>query len=311
MNIPIVDLNLMDGPSDQKKQFAAEIGNAFEEFGFVAIENHLLSEQIQSALYDVWTRFFNLDLEQKMQYARPEIFFQRGYSPKKSEQALGFSLADEKEFFHIGQPDDVAIEVGCDLNVWPEDIDGLCDLNSYAFHLLEATGLKVMRGIALHLGLQEFYFESKLQGGNSILRPIHYYPLVEGSFEVGAVRAGAHTDINFITLLMGASDAGLEILKKDGSWLPVTAYENHLICNVSDMLQRLTNGKLVSTKHRVVNGENCTQSRFSMPFFMHAKSDVSLRALDTCIDENNPRRFPDTTAGEYLQERLDAIIKRK
>lgn len=310
MNIPIVDLNLMDGSLIQRRKFAKEIGSAFEEFGFVAIENHLLSQEIQSVLYETWANFFDLNLDEKLKYAKPDLFFQRGYTPKKSEQAVGFSLADEKEFYHIGQPDEVAIKVGCEFNVWPNEIPGLKEVNLRAFALLEETGLKVMRGIALHLGLNEDYFDEKLKGGNSILRPIHYYPLIEGEFEEGAVRAGAHTDINFITLLMGASAAGLEILKKDGDWLPVTAYGDHLICNVSDMLQRLTNGVLVSTEHRVVNGENSTQSRFSIPFFMHAKGDVSLRSLDSCVTDSNPRQYSDLTAGEYLQDRLSKIIKR-
>lgn len=309
MNIPIVDLDLMQGDFDDKQAFANDIGSAFEEFGFVAIKNHLLSKEIQSTLYETWSSFFNLDLDQKLNYSRPESFFQRGYTPKKSEQAVGFSLADEKEFYHVGQADDVAEKVDCQFNVWPNEILGLKEVSLSAFSLLEETGLRVMRGIALYLNLDEGYFDEKLKGGNSILRPIHYYPLIEGEFEEGAVRAGAHTDINFITLLMGASAAGLEILKKDGKWMPVTAYGDYLICNVSDMLQHMTNGKLVSTMHRVVNGENSGESRFSIPFFMHAKNEVSLRPLDSCIDANNPKKYQDLTAGECLKERLDQIIK--
>ncbi len=312
--IPVVDLSLMDGSELDKREFALQVGEAYENFGFVAILNHGLSADMQDALYEKWQRFFGLSMQEKMQLALPEIQFQRGYTPPQSEQALGHDVPDEKEFFHVGQPSSVieAHNLPYEKNVWPAAMPELKDISLEAFQILEQTGAKMLRGIALHLGLDEYYFDEKVIGGRSILRPIHYYPVDPDKVGENATRAAEHGDINFVTLLMGASAAGLQVLRADKKWIDITVVPDALVCNVGDMLDRLTNHRLKSTIHRVIMPpkDQMHKPRFSMPFFMHAKSDVNLACLDNCVSEAYPKLYEDTTVGEFLIERLNQIIKK-
>ncbi|MGB0978426.1 MAG: isopenicillin N synthase family dioxygenase, partial [Croceimicrobium sp.] len=194
------------------------------------------------------------------------------------------------------------------------DVKELADFNSVgkeAYQTLEATGLDMLRALALYLGLDENYFDAHVHNGNSILRPIHYPPITEEPKD--AVRAAEHGDINLITLLMGASADGLQVLNKANEWIPVTALPGQIIVNVGDMMQRHTNNKLRSTIHRVVNPpkEKWAQSRFSIPFFMHPRSEMPLNCLEECITENNPKAYEDITAGGFLEERLKEIGLKK
>jgi isopenicillin N synthase-like dioxygenase len=192
-------------------------------------------------------------------------------------------------------------------NIWPEEVPEFKDYTLQAYQILENAGKTILQAIALYLGLEEYYFDSKVEKGNSILRPIHYFP-IEHPEEVpaDAVRAAEHGDINLITLLMGASAEGLQVLRRDNKWIAITALPDQVVVNVGDMLERLTNKKLKSTIHRVVNPakDKMKTSRFSIPFFMHPRSDMNLKCLDSCIDEKNPKQFQDMTAGEFLNERL-------
>ncbi len=311
----IPSLNLSDFLSDDenlKLEFVKKLGEGFEKVGFIALKNHFLSPKLEKDLYTVVKAFFSLKDSLKQKYELPELNGQRGYVGKYKEHAKDSSLADLKEFYHVGQPGN------CNLN-YPSNIDVIeqpdfllkCE---EAFRQLEKTGQILLKAIALYLGLEESYFEEKVKCGNSILRPIHYFPITNDKFaKAGAVRAGAHGDINLITLLMGASAEGLEILRADGKWIGVTALEEHLVINVGDMLQRLTNGKLKSTIHRVVNPSvtKLNEPRYSIPFFMHPKSDVSLACLAQCISKEHPKRFDDITAGVYLDQRLMEIGLKK
>jgi isopenicillin N synthase-like dioxygenase len=192
-------------------------------------------------------------------------------------------------------------------NVWPKEIPQFRKLTLESYKTLEKAGISMLRAIALYLGLEEHYFDEKVMGGNSILRPIHYFPIENPeAVPANAVRAAEHGDINLITLLMGASAEGLQVLRRDGKWIPITALPDQIIVNVGDMLERLTNKKLKSTIHRVVNPprEKMKFSRFSIPFFMHPRSDMDLSCLKSCVDANHPRQFENITAGEFLNERL-------
>ena len=221
-----------------------------------------------------------------------------------------------KEFYHVGQEvtDNDPIKERYPDNIWPNEIPEMEAIGLEVYKTLEAAGVKMLQAIALYLGLDEHYFDEKVHNGNSILRPIHYFP-IENPDEVpaDAVRAAEHGDINLITLLMGASADGLQVLRKDGEWIPITALPEQLVVNVGDMLSRHTNNKLKSTIHRVVNPpkEKMGTSRFSIPFFMHPRSEMDLSCLDNCVDETNPKLYEDTTAGEFLEERLREIGLRK
>lgn len=309
-NIPSVDLAdfLSDDPQ-RKQKFVNEIGTAYEEIGFVALKNHFLSDDLVEELYKEVKAFFALPTATKQKYEREELAGQRGYVSFGKEHAKGKKEGDLKEFWHFGQEPEADANL---IEEYPDNItvEELKDFNKTgmeAYRMLEKTGIYVLRALALYIGLDEHYFDHWASNGNSILRPIHYPPITEEP--KGAVRAGAHGDINLITLLMGASTGGLQVLRKDGQWIDAIPQEDELVINVGDMLERHTNNKLRSTIHRVVNPpkEEWSQPRYSIPFFMHPRSDMRLDCLEECIDENNPKAYDDITAGEFLHQRLVEI----
>jgi len=311
--VPSLDLaDFTHGNEEKKLAFVQKLGEAYQNIGFVAIKNHGLDDKLQKSLYTSIKSFFNLPEEVKSKYEHPEIGYQRGYTGKGKEHAKGRNTGDLKEFYHVGQelemvPDSDPVKKEYPENIWPSEVVELKSASIRAFQTLEEAGKAMLRAIALHLELEEDYFEDKVAYGNSILRQIHYFP-IENPEEVpsDAVRAAEHGDINLITLLMGASADGLQVLRKDGKWIPITALPDQIVVNVGDMLERLTNKKLKSTIHRVVNPprEKMNSSRYSIPFFMHPRSEMDLTCLENCINETNPKQFPDITAGGFLDERL-------
>lgn len=263
-------------------------------------------------LYDQVKTLFALPDAVKQQYEIPGLAGQRGYTGKGKETAKGFKTPDLKEFWQIGQTvtDDEVLKAQYPDNVTVNELPEFNPTTIEVYKKLEAAGKHLLRAIAVYLELPENYFDDKVHNGNSILRTLHYFPITDpDSVPDDAVRAGAHEDINLITLLIGASADGLELLTRDNTWFPVKAYGEDLVVNVGDMLQRLTNNKLKSTTHRVVNPprELMKFSRFSVPFFLHPKSNMDLTSLDSCIDEQHPKLYSDITAGEYLDERLREI----
>ena len=306
-NIPSVNLNdfLSDNP-EKKQQFINQIGKAYEEIGFVALKGHFLDDKLVTRLYDEVRNFFNLPLETKRKYEIEGIGGQRGYVSFGKESAKGKKEGDLKEFWHFGQyvEDNPALKAEYPDNVNVEELPEFNVVGKEAYKMLEKTGVYVLRALALYLGLDEFYFDKYIHNGNSILRPIHYPPIKEEP--KNAVRAAAHGDINLITLLMGAQGKGLQVQNHNGDWIDAIAEEDELVINVGDMLSRHTNNKLKSTIHRVVNPprELWGTSRYSIPFFMHPVSEMPLNCLENCIDQDNPKRYEDITAGEFLTERL-------
>ncbi|PZW42548.1 isopenicillin N synthase-like dioxygenase [Mesonia algae] len=309
-NIPSVDLSdfLSDDPK-RKEKFVNEIGKAYEEIGFVSLKNHFLSDDLVSELYKEVKSFFDLSLETKEKYEIEGLGGQRGYISFGKEHAKGKKEGDLKEFWHFGQEpsEDVNLIEDYPENVQVEELKDFNKTGMEAYRMLEKTGIYVLRALALYINLDENYFDHWASNGNSILRPIHYPPITEEP--KGAVRAGAHGDINLITLLMGASTGGLQVLRKDGEWIDAIPEEDELVINVGDMLERHTNNKLRSTIHRVINPpkEQWSQPRYSIPFFMHPRSEMKLDCLEECIDENHPKQYEDITAGEFLHQRLVEI----
>ena len=313
-NIPSVDLAdfLSDDPQ-RKQKFVNEIGKAYEEIGFVALKNHFLSDNLVSELYKEVKNFFALPVDTKKKYEIEGLAGQRGYISFGKEHAKGKKEGDLKEFWHFGQEPskDANLTEEYPENVQVEELPDFNHTGMEAYRMLEKTGIYVLRALALYIGLDEFYFDHWASNGNSILRPIHYPPITEEP--KGAVRAGAHGDINLITLLMGASTGGLQVLRKDGEWIDAIPEEDELVINVGDMLERHTNNKLRSTIHRVVNPpkEQWSTPRYSIPFFMHPRSEMPLNCLEECIDEEHPKTYPDITAGEFLHQRLVEIGLKK
>ncbi len=310
LNIPLLDLDeFKNGSSSEKAAFVEKLGRAYEEIGFVAIKNHGLTDQMVDTIYDETKNFFALSHEVKSRYEIKELAGQRGYTSFGVEHSKGSNVGDLKEFWHFGQEveDEDPIKNEYTSNIFVSELPNFNVSGIKVYKALENTGKYMLRAIALYLGLDETYFDQKIKNGNSILRPIHYGPILHNP--QNAVRAGEHEDINLITLLMGASSEGLEILNKKGEWVAVTALPEHIVVNVGDMLERLTNDKLKSTTHRVVNPpkEKWHMPRYSIPFFLHPRSEVSLACLPNCVNDTHPKKYEDITAGEFLRERLEEI----
>jgi isopenicillin N synthase-like dioxygenase len=305
--IPTVNLeDFLSSDSSKKEVFIKNIGHAFKEIGFVALKGHFLTSEHTADLYSEINQFFELPDATKRNYEIEGIGGQRGYTSFGKESAKGKKEADLKEFWHFGQyvENDVVLEKRYPANVFVSEVPNFNTIGKETYQLLEKTATYVLRAIAIHLGLDEFYFDTYIHNGNSILRPIHYPPILDKP--KGAERAAAHGDINLITLLMGAQGKGLQVQNNQGVWIDAIAEPDELMINVGDMLSRLTNNKLKSTIHKVINPEKelWGTSRYSIPFFMHPKAEMKLNCLVGCIDKEHPKLYEDTTAGEFLTERL-------
>ena len=306
MSITPVSLSLQNSDFSA---FAAALGGSFERYGFAVVADlDIPNETIQRAVAST-KAFFALPDAAKRAYVVPGGHGQRGYTPFGVETAKGAEHYDLKEFWHVGQelPPGHPHRVLFGENLWPAEIPKFRHDLTGLYDALEALGLKLLGAIARHLGLADDFFAETVKDGDSILRLLHYPPVPA---DAGGVRAGAHEDINTITLLLGAEEAGLEVLDRDGRWLAINPPPGSLVVNIGDMLQRLTNGVLPSTSHRVVNPspERRGHSRYSTPFFLHFRPDYLIRTLPSCVSPERPDRFPvPITARDYLLERLREI----
>ncbi|MGC1304985.1 MAG: 2-oxoglutarate and iron-dependent oxygenase domain-containing protein [Caulobacteraceae bacterium] len=289
--------------------FARDLGAAFERYGFAVLSDHdLPTDAVDEALTQT-RAFFALPDEVKRAYHAPGGAGQRGYTPFGREAAKGASLSDLKEFWHVGRelPAGHPYCENMPDNVWPVELPGFETATLGLYRALDDLGGRVLRAIARYLDLADDAFEDPTRDGNSVLRLLHY-PAIPA--DAAGVRAGAHEDINTITLLLGAEEAGLELLDRDGRWLPVNPPPGSVVCNIGDMLQRLTNHVLPSTTHRVVNPapERRGTARYSTPFFLHFRPDFVIRTLPSCVTAGRPDRYPESiTADAYLRERLKEI----
>lgn len=314
VGIPCIDLALYtQGNAEQKQEFVQQLGKAYEEVGFVAVKNHGVPDELIARLYKEVEEFFKLPVEVKSKYEIPGLAGQRGYTSFGKEHAKGSDAPDLKEFYQFGQEvlDDDPVKEEYPENIEVAEAPNFVPTLRAAYREFEKSGSYLLEAIALYLGLDKNYFVPFTHNGNSILRAIHYPPIT--SEPKSSIRAEQHEDINLITLLVGASADGLQVMNKKGEWVDVKALPGQIVVNVGDMLQRLTNNKLRSTTHRVVNPprELWHTSRFSIPFFLHPKSSMSLACLDSCIDADHPKAYDDITAGEYLDERLAEIGLKK
>lgn len=310
--IPTLDIRRFTAPTSaaDREAFVAELGAAYREWGFAGIRNHGIPQSLIDGAYEAFKRFFALPDDAKRKYHVAGGGGARGYTPFMVETAKDSRYPDLKEFWHVGReiPRDSKYAADMPPNLWPAEVPEMHEYGYGLYSALDALGSQVLGALALHIGLPEDWFADKTEQGNSILRPIHYPPITTP--DVPNVRAGAHEDINLITLLVGASAAGLEVLSRKGEWVPFTADADTIVVNIGDMLQRYTNHVYPSTTHRVVNppGEAARQPRYSTPFFLHPNPDFVIDVLPSCITVDNPSRYPESiTAQGYLEERLREI----
>jgi len=298
-----------------KADFAAAIGASFRNFGFAMVSDHGIDAGLIDEAWALTEQFFALPVEEKRRYFVDGMGGARGYTPFKTEIAKGANAHDLKEFWHVGRD----LPAGHPLanasmppNIWPDQPAAFRETFTRLYAAFDTAGAQILSAIALHLGLPENWFDGPIEDGNSVLRLLHYPPVADA--QGGAIRAGAHEDINLITLLLGAEEAGLELLTKQGEWIGVFPPPGALVINIGDMLQRLTNHTLPSTTHRVRNpdAQRAAFSRYSMPFFLHLRSDFAFKTLPQCVSKENPDRYPvSITADDYLQERLREIGLKK
>jgi len=312
--IPVVDLDkFVNGNDTERQAFVQELGNAFNTIGFVGVVNHGVPQDVVDGYYNASKDFFSMPRSLKKRYEVPGLAGQRGYTSFGKEHAKQSKVADLKEFFQTGQfvPEDDPLKAEYPDNVEVPEVPEFFEKGKQLYKAFEKSGSELLKAIAIYLNLGETYFEDKIEKGNSILRSIHYPPITEEPRS--AIRAEQHEDINLITLLVGASAGGLQLLTNDGEWLDIVPEENEIVINVGDMLQRLTNNYLKSTTHRVVNPpkELWHVPRLSIPFFLHPKSDMDLSCLESCITEERPLGYDPITAGGYLDERLREIGLKK
>ena len=305
--IPTLDIRRF---ASDREVFVAELGNAYREWGFAGIRGHGIPQSLIDDAYQAFTAFFALPEDTKRKYHVAGGGGARGYTPFGVETAKGAQHYDLKEFWHIGReiPRDSRHADVMPPNLWPDEVPGFRDAGYGLYQALDQLGSTVLSALALHIGLPADWFADKTDSGNSILRPIHYPPITTP--DIPNVRAGAHEDINLITLLVGASAEGLEVLSRRGEWVPFTADADTIVVNIGDMLQRLTNHVYPSTTHRVVNppGGKARQPRYSTPYFLHPNPDFLIDVLPSCVTADNPSRYPEPiTAQGYLEERLREI----
>ncbi len=312
--IPVLDLHQFNSSDTKEKQaFVDDIGAAFREIGFVTIRNHGIDKNLVAQFYANAKTFFSLSGDIKAKYEIPGLAGQRGYTSFGKEHAKHSRVADLKEFYQIGQTvqGDDPIKNEYPDNVTTSDLPEFAKVGNQLYRSFEQSGALLLEAIALHLGLSADYFKDKIWNGNSILRAIHYPPIIQEPDS--AIRSEQHEDINLITLLVGASAGGLQVLTMQGEWIEAMPGEDEIVVNVGDMLQRLTNNVLKSTTHRVVNPpkEQWHVPRLSIPFFLHPRSTMDLSCLPSCINSNNPLQYEPITAGAYLDERLREIGLKK
>lgn len=307
--IPVVDLREYTlGNESARAAFVQKIGDALKSCGFVAIEGHGVDTELLYENYDLFKAFFALSDEQKRQYEIIEGGRQRGYTSFGVEHAKNSKKADLKEFWHVGRelPKDHPIYHRIPPNVWPDEVPALREKALALFDAMEASASIMLKAISLYLDKPEDFLPSMIKDGNSIIRIIRY-PVCDGFDEPGVMRAAEHEDINLITLLPEATESGLELLQKDGTWLPIPSLKGQMIVDSGDMLARITNNVLPATTHRVVNPQGVASDRYSMPFFVHPHPDQVLTVLENCLEPGTEASVPPITAEEFLFERLREI----
>lgn len=300
----------LDARNAESDQFAREISAAYEEYGFVIIQNHGIEKRLIDNCLGCFREFFARPAEEKLRYKIPNGGGARGYTAFGVETAKDSKHSDLKEFWHVGRelPPGHPFNAVMAPNIWVDSIPGFRESTLGLYEAFDALGRRLLAPIARSVNLPPDFFDDKVNLGNSVLRIIHYPPMPPEP--TPSVRAGAHEDINVITLLLGAEEPGLEVLSRKGEWLPINPSPGSLVCNVGDMLQRLTNKHLRSTTHRVVNPprERASNARYSLPFFLHFNPDFLIKTMPQYVDAQHPDQFPEPiNAHDFLQERLREI----
>ncbi len=299
-------LSFVNGSATDRARFVDNLFAGLKDYGFIVLVDHTVDEKITKRAYEHIHEFFQLPTETKRQYVCKAGGGQRGYTAFGVEHAKNSDMPDLKEFWHVGREQlvDEKFRPYFPENIWPTEIPEFRQTMLNLYGALDTTANLLMDALGMALDMPQTYFRTMLQDGNSILRPIHYPP-VEPNAPKNAVRSAAHEDINLITVMVGATTSGLELLDRDGKWLPVMNNEKQLVVDSGDMLQVLTNGVIPATTHRVVNPGDFRSTRYSMPFFVHPNPDTVLSCIPSC--RGTGEKYAPVNSHEWLMQRLREI----
>ncbi|MBX3156133.1 MAG: isopenicillin N synthase family oxygenase [Deltaproteobacteria bacterium] len=308
-NIPVVDARDWTAGGAARAHFIDTVGKSLADIGFFAVVNHGVPDELTQRAYEAARTFFHLPADVKGRYCDPAKKGQRGFTGLGTEHARDSAQPDLKEFWQVGRPDvpdDHPVNALYGPNYWPSEVPDFGPALVELYRRLDALGSTLLEACAAFIDEPAHRFRDMTVESDTIVRVL-YYPAQSGGVPPGAVRSAAHEDINLITLLSGATSEGLELLQRDGTWMPVHTGFDTIVVDAGDMLQNVTNGLYRSTTHRVVNPTDSSSERYSMPCFIHADRDVDLSPLPSCIARTGAARYPRITAGEYLAQRLREI----
>ena len=300
-------MSFVNGTTNDKVKFTNELFRGLKDYGFIVLVDHPVDYKLTQRAYDLVHEFFQLPTETKKRYVCKEGGGQRGYTAFGVEHARDSKYPDLKEFWHVGRDvlvDEAKFRNYFPKNLWPSEIPDFREVMLKLFNGMDATSTIVLDSLGMALDVPQSYFRKMLQDGNSIVRAIHYPPL-SSEAPKNAVRAAAHEDINLITVMVGATTSGLELLDRDGKWLPVMCNEKQLVVDSGDMLSRITNDVIPATTHRVVNPDDATTNRYSMPFFTHPNPDTILSCIPSC--RGTGEKYASINSNEWLKIRLEEI----
>ncbi len=293
---------------EDPKQFADQLGRNHRLTGFCAISDHPIEKELVDSCVAMFADFFGQSEELKMKYFDADLGGARGYTPYKVETPKGGQNADLKEFWQMGRElsENHPYKKFMSDNLYVSEIPEFKNTIQKLYNAYDLFAQQLMQAIAIYLDLDENYFGSVIDNGNSILRVIHYPPV--DSEEVGE-RSGAHKDINLFTLLIGGSSPGLEILV-NGQWVPVQIERDVMLCNAQEMLERFTNNRVPALIHRVTKGptKSTDSPRYAIPFFVHPNPDWPITTQPSSIDTDHPDLYPESNlTDDFLQQRLHEI----
>nr|BDT28581.1 isopenicillin N synthase family oxygenase [Bacteriovorax sp. HI3] len=300
-------LSYVHGTQNDKVKFVNDIFGGLKDYGFIILKDHTVEQKKIDRAYELVKEFFDLPLETKIKY-KGNNGGQRGYTPFKTEHAKDNKNPDLKEFWHVGRElaATSAYKGVYPENVWPTEVAELKKTFIELYEAMDATSVTLLEAIGKGLDVPSDYFSNMIHDGNSIVRMIHYPP-TKGQDTKNSIRAAAHEDINLITMLVGATDSGLQLLERDGTWLDVESRPGEIVVDTGDMMSRITNNVLPSTTHRVINPSDDGSARFSMPFFVHPHSNAILKCIPSCESAGGRTPEPEITAGDFLTQRLREI----
>jgi isopenicillin N synthase-like dioxygenase len=308
--LPVIDVSgLKSGDLSARADVAGRLGRASRDIGFFYVSNHGIPESLREAVFEAARTFFASSLAAKEEYSIKRSPHNRGYVAMECERLdTRAALPDQKEAFNIGlelaadDPEVLAGKPFRGVNLWPA-IPGWRETVLAYYDACWELGRRIHQGFAIDLGIDEHFFDDKLDAPLGVLRLLHYPPQPQRSDRAPDSGAGTHTDYGNLTILATDGVAGLQVRARSGAWIDAPAIPGTFVCNIGDCLMRWTNDIYVSTPHRVAIP---TRDRYSIAFFLDPNPDARVEVLQSCISAGAAAKYQPTSGAAYIQERLAA-----